>query len=188
MSEPNRRFGPMPLDSMTPEQRQIADAIMSGPRQTSFLRGPFEVWLHSPGLADTAQRLGAQVRFGSSLPNALNELAIILVARRYSAQFEWYVHRQLAVEAGLDPAVPDAIAIGETPELDADGLAVYGFVTELLDGGDVSDQAFDRVVSRWGKRGAVDLMGLVGYYTLVSFALNVDRYPVPGPDPPLPPL
>jgi 4-carboxymuconolactone decarboxylase len=186
---PARRFGPLPLESMTPEQRTVADAIASGPRGPApVLRGPFEALLRSPGLADPAQKLGAFVRFGTSLPKALNEMAIIMVARRWTAQFEWYAHRQMALDAGLDPAIPDAIAKGERPHLDGDGTAVYEFVTELLERGDVSDAAFAAVESRWDKRGAADLIGAVGYYTLVSFLLNVDRYPLPEGEVPLRPL
>jgi 4-carboxymuconolactone decarboxylase len=166
---------------MTPEQRAVADAILSGPRGASRgLRGPFEALLHSPGLADLAQQLGAQVRFRSSLPNPLKELAIIMVARRWTAQYEWYAHRRLAVDAGLAPAIADAVAAGERPAaLDGDTNAVYEFVGGLLKSGDVSDEAFSAVVYRWGKQGAMDLIGTVGYYTLVSLVLNVDRYPIP---------
>lgn len=180
MSDQPRRFGPLPLETMTPAQRAVADAILAGPRGSQGgLRGPFEALLHSPGLADLAQQLGAQVRFRSSLPDALKELAIIMVARQWTAQFEWYAHRRLAVDAGLDPAIADAIAVGARPSLDPDAAAVYEFVAGLLETGDVSDDAFEGVVSRWATQGAVDLIGTVGYYTLVSFVLNVDRYPIP---------
>ena len=176
-----RRFGPMPSETMTPEQRAVANAILSGPRGGSTgLRGPFEALLHSPGLAEPAQRLGAHIRFASSLPAALNEMAILMTARRWTAQFEWHAHRLMAIDAGLDPAVADAIAAGSRPELDGDGEAVYDFASQLLDTGQVTDEAWEAVVTRWGKQGAIDLIGAVGYYCLVSFILNVDRYPVPG--------
>jgi 4-carboxymuconolactone decarboxylase len=183
-----RRFGPMPLDAMSPDQREVADAILAGPRAGSTgLRGPFEALLHSPPLADAAQRTGAHVRFGSSLPAHLNEMAIILTARRWTAQFEWYAHRQMAIDAGLDPSVADAIAVGEQPRFDADHAAVHDFATQLLDTGTVTDQAFANVVARWGTTGAIDLIGAVGYYTFVSFVLNVDRYPIPDDATPLDP-
>jgi 4-carboxymuconolactone decarboxylase len=183
---PPRRFGPLPLDDMTPEQREIAESILAGPRQSSTgLRGPFEAFLRSPGMAGPAQELGEHIRFHSSIPTALNEMAILVVARRWTAQFEWYAHRQMAEAAGLSPAVADAIASGRRPDLDDDAEAVYGFAAELLDRGAVSDSTWAPVVDRWGQRGAMDLIALVGYYTLVSFTLNVDRYPVPGDDEPL---
>jgi 4-carboxymuconolactone decarboxylase len=161
---------------------------MAGPRASSTgLRGPFEALLHSPGLADAAQRLGEQVRFRSSLPPVLNELAILLTARRWTAQFEWHAHRQIAIDAGLDPAVADAIAGGVRPDLDEDAAAVHDFAQQLLDAGHVTDAAWDAVVRRWGTRGAIDLVGVVGYYSLVAFVLNVDRYPAPGGEDPLGP-
>ena len=186
MPEPGRRFGPLDPAAMTPEQQEIAEAIASGPRAGSTgLRGPFEAFLRSPGMADPAQRLGEHVRFRSALPTALNELAILLTARRWTAQFEWYAHRQLAEAAGLEPTVADAIAGGARPSLDAEGTAVHDFASSLLATGSVSDAEWDAVVSRWGKAGAMDLITTVGYYTLVSFTLNVDRYPVPDGDDPL---
>jgi 4-carboxymuconolactone decarboxylase len=173
---------------MTPEQQAIADAILSGPRGgRGGLRGPFEAFLRSPGVAEPAQRLGEYVRFHSGLPRVLNEMAILVVARRWDAQFEWYAHRQLAEAAGLDPAVADAIAVGNQPALDADGVAVHNFVAELLEWGNVTDAAWEDVTKRWDKRGAMDLIALVGYYTLVSFTLNVDRYPVPADSKPVDP-
>jgi len=173
---------------MTTQQRLVAEAILAGPRGSSTgLRGPFEALLQSPSLADRVQRLGEYVRFESSLPVLLNEMAIIMTARRWTAQFEWYAHCQFALDAGLDPAVADAIAHGERPALDADADAVYEFVSQLLEEGAVSDAAWEAVVGRWGKPGAIDLIGVVGYYCLVSFILNVDRYPVPGGEVPLGP-
>jgi 4-carboxymuconolactone decarboxylase len=171
---------------MTPEQRGIAEAILEGPRGGSTgLRGPFEGFLRSPGVAEPAQRLGEHIRFRSSLPPAYNELAILLTARKWTAQFEWYAHRQMAEAAGLDPGIADAIARGEQPVLGEDAAAVYHFASELLAQGDVADATWDAVAERWGKQGAMDLIAAVGYYTLVSFTLNVDRYPVPGDTPPL---
>jgi len=128
--------------------------------------------------------VGEHVRFHSSLARRLTELAILLTARRWSAAFEWYAHRRLALGAGLDPALVDAIERGERPrEIDDEAAAVYRFADELLQTGGVADETFDRVVERFGSQGAADLIGTVGYYCLVSFFLNVDRYPVPAGEP-----
>jgi 4-carboxymuconolactone decarboxylase len=180
-ARPPRRFGSLPLEAMTPEQRVVVDAIMAGPRgmASTGLRGPFEPLLEHPALCDAAQRMGEEIRFHSSIPAALNEMAILVVAVRWKAQYEWHAHCRLALAAGLDPSVADAIAAGRRPALDADGAAVYDFVSSLLDGGTVTDGLWDAVVSRWGRRGAIDLIGLAGFYCLVSFVLNVDRYPLP---------
>jgi 4-carboxymuconolactone decarboxylase len=189
VSAERRRFGPLPVEEMTDEQRGVADAILSGARGSGQgLRGPFEAMLRSPGLADPAQRVGEHVRFRSSIPAHLNEMAIIMTARRWTAQYEWYAHRRMALAAGLEPAVADAIAGGRVPDLDEDARAVYDFAAGLLADGTVDDRTFDAVVARWGHRGAMDLIGAVGYYCLVSFILNVDRYPLPDGAPPLPPL
>jgi 4-carboxymuconolactone decarboxylase len=183
-----RRFGPLPVDAMSPEQRVVAEAILAGPRGASTgVRGPFEALLHSPDLADAAQRVGEHLRFRSSIPRALNEMAIVMTARRWTAQFEWHVHRQMAIDAGLDPAAIEAIERGRSPVLDADATAVYDFAAQLLESGGVTDDAWSAVVERWGKEGAIDLVAVVGYYCMVSFILNVDRYPPPEGEAPLAP-
>jgi len=184
-----RRFGALPVEAMSPRQREVADAILSGPRSRSTgLSGPFEALLRSPGLADPVQRVGEHVRFHSALPTRLNELAILLTARKWSAQFEWYAHRRMALAAGLDPSVADAVSRNETPVgLDDDAAAVYRFAQQLLSTGGVDDEAFADVRDRFGEEGAADLVGVVGYYCLVSFFLNVDRYPVPEGEPLLDP-
>jgi 4-carboxymuconolactone decarboxylase len=181
------RFAPLPPESMTPEQARVAGAIASGPRGS--LRGPFKALLRSPDLADRVQRVGEYVRFHSSIPPRLNELAILLTARRWTAQYEWYAHRELALKAGLNPAIPDAIAAGRRPDAMAeDEAAVYAFCTELLDQRRVSDATYATVVRLFGEQGAIDLIGALGYYGLVSMVLNVDRYPLPEGVTPLAPL
>jgi 4-carboxymuconolactone decarboxylase len=197
MSDPEqtRRFGPWEPTTLSSEQQSVVDTILAGPRGSMVrtgtgsigLGGPFDALLHSPALCDVVQKLGEHVRFGNSLPCALNEMAIIMTARRWTAQYEWYAHRRLALEAGLDPSIADAIAVGARPVLDDEQTAVYEFTEQLLDRGDVTNEAFRAVADRWGKEGAIDLIGAVGYYTLVSFVLNVDRYPLPEGEAPLPP-
>jgi 4-carboxymuconolactone decarboxylase len=181
------RFSELDDASLSDEQRQVRDAILAGPR--AGMRGPFKALLRSPGLFDTAQKLGAHIRFRSSLPRALNELAILLTARHWTAQFEWHVHHGLALEAGLPPAVAAAIAEGRRPEgMSAEVAAVHDFVRALLHTGAVPDAEFAAVRERFGEAGVVDLIGAVGYYSLVSMVLNVDRLAVPGGELPLRPL
>jgi len=175
----DRRFEPLTVEAMTADQKRVADAIQAGPRGAG-LRGPFSALLRSPELCDLVQRVGAYVRFGSSIPSKLNELAIIMAGRKWTAQYEFYAHRRLALEAGLSPAIADAVANGKRPDgMDADEAAVYDFASELLGTGQVSDANFARVRERWGERGVIDLIGAVGYYSLVSMVLNVDRVPLP---------
>jgi 4-carboxymuconolactone decarboxylase len=178
------RFKPLSLDEMTPEQRRMADNVLAGPRKA--LRGPFSTFLYSPETGDQAQKLGAQVRFKNSLPEKLKELAIIIVARHWTAQYEWYAHHRLALEAGLDSAIAGAIAEGKRPaRLADDEAAIYNFCTELLEGHEVSDASFAAVKDRFGEKGVVDLICTLGYYGLVSMTLNVNRYPLPADATPL---
>ena len=108
------RFTTLTNETMTPEQKRVAEAIQSGPRGAG-LRGPFNALLRSPELCDLVQRVGAFVRFGTSIPARVNEMAIIMAGRKWTAQYEFYAHRRLAIEAGLKPAIADAIAAGTRP-------------------------------------------------------------------------
>lgn len=184
-----RRFPLFSDDRMTSEQRMVAAAIAAGPRGDALI-GPFNALLRSPGLCDPAQRLGAHVRFSSAIPARLNELAIIMVGRKWSAQFEFWAHRKLAIEAGLSPAICDAIAAGTRPDpMREDEAEIYEFCTEILSTGHVSDANYRRIVERHGERGVIDLVGAIGYYGLVSMILNLDRVPLPDGEPlPLQPL
>jgi 4-carboxymuconolactone decarboxylase len=187
MSE--RRFKELTPETMSAEQKKVADAIQSGPRGAG-LRGPFNALLRSPDICDLVQRVGAYVRYSSAIPARLNEMAIIMAGRKWTAQYEFYAHRKLAIEAGLKTAICDAIATGKRPTaMQDDEAAVYDFCTELLGTGQVSDSNFKHIADRFGERGVIDLIGAVGYYSLVSMVLNVDRVPLPaGETPPLQPL
>ena len=172
-------------ETMTPEQRRVAESIQSGPRG-SGLRGPFNALLRSPELCDYVQKVGEYVRFKSSIPRKLNELAIIIAGRHWTAQYEFYAHRKLALEAGLKPEIADAVAEGRRPDkMDADESLVYDFATELLKSGHVSDAAYQRALTRFGERGVIDLTGAVGYYSIVSLVLNVAEVPLPPGETPL---
>src|ERR1700751_5566297 len=135
MSE--RRFKELTPETMTPEQKKVADAIQAGPRGAG-LRGPFNALLRSPELCDLVQRVGAFVRFGSSIPPRLNEMAIIMAGRKWTAQYEFYAHRRLALQAGFSPAIADALAGHQRPaSMAKDEDTVYDFVSELLETGSV---------------------------------------------------
>lgn len=182
------RFKPLTYDQMTPDQKTMIDHLVSGERGGAG--GPFNALLRSPKMGDVAQQLGAQVRFHSSLPAKLNEMAILLTARHWSAQYEWYAHRRLAIQAGLNASTADAIATGQRPPtMTPEEEVVYDFGRELLETKQVRDATFQAVVGKFGERGVVDLVGVMGYYHLVSMLLNVDRYPLPaGVKPELQPL
>ena len=172
------RIPELSAEEMNPAQKEIYDDIMAGPRNS--LRGPFHAWLHSPGLADPAQKLGAFCRFSSSLPKRLSELAIIVIARHWCAQFEWYAHAPMAMEAGITPDVVEAIRTKQTPTLSLkDEILIYEFVTELLEQRTVGQVTYGRAQEMLGHHGVVDLVGIVGYYCLVSATLNVFDMPLP---------
>ena len=194
-----QRFKQIPPEKLTSEQRVLAEGIRSGPRgaiknsaatNPGPLGGPFNVWLRTPEIGNLIQQVGAAIRFRSSIPAKLNELAICITARKWSAQYEWHAHRRLAVEAGLDPAIAAAIAQGRKPAgMPADEQLVYDVSTELHETGGITDATYQRALDRFGEQGIVDLIAVNGYYTLVSFTLNTDRTPLPAGVPaPLPEL
>jgi 4-carboxymuconolactone decarboxylase len=173
------RLSPLTNENMTAEQRAVADAIRSGPR--GGLRGPFEAWLRSPELCDRAQKLGEYCRFNTVLPAALREIAILLTGKRYRAQFEFWAHARLAREAGVPEEVIEAIRVGQRPPPgDPAEIAAYELLMEYFDTTRVSAIRYEEAVKALGERGVVDLVGLVGYYSLVSMTLNVFEVGLPA--------
>lgn len=172
-------------ETMSPEQRQVYDDIVSGPR--GKVQGPFNSWLRSPELCGHTQRLGVFCRFNSSLPPRLSELAILTVARHTTCQVEWYLHEPIAREAGVSDKVIGALKARRTPELpNEDEGAVYAAANDLLETHRISDNAYADALKHLGERGVVDLVGIVGYYILVAMTLNGFEVAVPdGGDPPL---
>jgi len=177
------RFKPLTWAEMTPAQRTMVEHLFAGPRAGA--NGPFNVLLRSPEMGDIAQQFGASMRFNQSMPRKLNEMAIIIVARYWTAQYEWYAHKRAALQAGLDPAIVEAIQNGKRPaRMQKDESAVYTFCTELLNTKHVSDATFQTAKDVVGEKGVVDLMGVMSWYQMVSMLLNVDRYPLPDGVPP----
>jgi len=173
---------------MSPAQRTFIEHILTGPRGSAD--GPFNVQLRSPEMSDLGQQFGAATRFATSVPRKLYELAILITARHWTSQFEWYAHHRGALQAGLDASVSDAIAVGRRPaKMQSDEEVVYNFVSELLETKQVSDRTFDAAKALLGERGVVDLVNVTGWYGVVSMLLNVDKYPLPeGVQPELKPL
>ena len=176
-----------PTEDMTPEQRRVHDAVVAGPR--GELRGPLRAVLHRPELADKFQQLGELLRFRTSLPPQLKELAILVTGRHCHAQLEWHIHEQMARKAGLPQAVIDDVHAGRRPTaLDEAGLAVFDYAEELNRRKTVGDETYRRVLTRWQAVGVVELTALIGYYTMVAMTLNCHDIPLPeGVPPPLPP-
>ena len=172
------RFAPLKWDSMTPPQKLMVEHILAGDRAN--LGGPFNVLLRSPEMGDLAAQMGGMMRFHSSIPKQLNEMAIIITARHWTSQYEWRQHRIAAEQAGLAAPIIKAIAENRRPApMDAETELVYNFCTEMLNKKDVSDATFNAVKAKYGERGVVDLIGVMSWYQMVSMALNADRYPLP---------
>lgn len=172
---------PMP-ETLTVRQQEVLDAITAGPRGGA--RGPFAALLRSPELCERAQLLGAFCRFGTSLGPRLSELAILVTAREWTAQYEWYAHARLAREAGLDEEIIEAIKARKRPEsMAADEAAIHDLSAELYATKRVSDATYERAVSEVGETGVVETIGIMGYYCLVSMALNVSGVELPEGEP-----
>ncbi|GAA5232286.1 carboxymuconolactone decarboxylase family protein [Verticiella sediminum] len=183
------RFPDIAPDDMTPQQSAVAAEIAAGPRGS--VKGPFLPLMHHPELARRLQRLGEHLRFGTGLPPELIELAVLLVARHWQCQYEWFAHARIARETtSLPPSVIDAIARGDTPPgMSAEQAEVHRFCSEVLRSGEAGDASFAAVLERYGRQGALDLIALCGYYSLLAMVLNTARVPLPaGVSPPLPPL
>ena len=165
-------------EKFSPEQKKVHEAILKGPR--GRVVGPLKVWLKNPGLAEHAQALGAYCRFGSSLPPRLSELAICITGSFWKANYEWFAHAPLAIKAGIDPAAIEAIRTGAKPTFTkADEQAIYDFVSEMVTTKRVSNATFERAKKELGETGVIDLVGIVGYYSLVSVTLNAFELPLP---------
>jgi 4-carboxymuconolactone decarboxylase len=131
-------------------------------------------------MGDLAQKFGAQMRYHSSIPRKLNEFAILITARYWTSQYEWFAHSRDGVKYGLKPALVESLSTGQRPAaMEPDEEIIYNFCSELLNTKQVSDATFKATKDKFGERGVVDLIGTIGYYNLVSMMLNVDRYPLP---------
>jgi len=163
---------------MTPEQRSVYDEAASGRR--GHAPAPMIAWLQNPELARRAQKLGELVRYETSLPPRLSELAILTVARHWTAHFEWQAHKKEALKAGISPEIIASIASGGTPELEsAEQRIVYRIATTLLVTRAVPEALYQEGVRLLHERGMVDLIGVLGYYSLVAMTLNTFEIGLP---------
>lgn len=173
------RLPPITPEQWTSQQRQEAEAVIRGPR--GALISPFVPLLRSPELMGHAQRMGEYLRYRSALGLRLSELAILLVARHWSQPVEWAIHAPIARREGVAAETIAAIEQGERPmTLPEDEAVVFDFCTELQRTQQVSDACWSRAMQLLGEQGTVDLLGLVGYYTMLAMVMNAARTPVPG--------
>lgn len=173
------RLPPIDPQNLSETQRVVYDRIANGPRKG--VRGPLAIWLHRPELAECAQALGRYCRYDSCLDPRLSELAILLLGRHWIAEYEWAAHKPFALEAGLALDIIDAIRDGRNPDFkNADEALVYRFVRELHDQRNVSDEVYREFTQLLGTDAAVDLVGIAGYYTLISMTIKVFEVPPPA--------
>jgi 4-carboxymuconolactone decarboxylase len=177
-SMPSPRFAPLPADGLDDAQRAVIAALTDGPR--GGVRGPFHALLRKPQLAERVRALGDSIRFENTLPPALREFAILIVARYWSARYEWHAHSRLAAELGVAAQTIAAIGAGQVPaHLTADEAIVFRFCNELLNDKDVGDATYDAALTRFGEATVLDLIATAGYFGFVSLILNAIRAPVP---------
>jgi 4-carboxymuconolactone decarboxylase len=177
-----QRLPTIPPDQYTADQKKAAEEFLAARQRPVF--GPFQPMMHSPEVMNLARSMGDYLRYHSSVGNALSELVILVTAREWSQDYEWYVHQPIALKAGISKSVTDAIAEGRRPAgMSADEEIVYDFTIELLKNKRVSDATFDRADQRFGKKGVVDIAGIIGYYSFLAMQLNMARYEFAGEGP-----
>jgi 4-carboxymuconolactone decarboxylase len=163
---------------MTPAQRRVHDLIIAGRR--GRFGGPFQLLIRAPEICEHASQLGEHLRWGTSLPDRLSELAIISTARFWRAQYEWYAHAPLAEKAGVPSAALEAIRRGDTPSFEkTDEALVYRVCTELFKFQRLSDASFEEAIAALGETGLIEVIAIIGYYTLIGNTLNVFQVQVP---------
>lgn len=173
------RLLPPEPERMNEHQQRVYQAIQSGPR--GRVRGPLALWLHRPGLAEPAQALGQYCRYDSSLPPRLSELAILTMAALWRSEFEWWAHLPIALKAGVSSDIAEGIRTGGPIEFQhQDEQVVHAFVKTLVETRHVPEPQYQQAIEVLGRDQVVDLVGLAGYYTLISMTLNV--FEVEPPD------
>jgi 4-carboxymuconolactone decarboxylase len=182
------RFSPLAMDQLDDVQRRVAERIMKV--SSAGLGGPYSILLRSPDLAERYLNMTDYLRFETSLPHRLNELAILIEARLWDAQYEWWAHYPIALRAGLSPAVADDIRDGRRPtSMQPDEEVVYDLCIELLRDRNLTDATFQRARDMLGEQPTIDLIAVAGFYVMVSSVLIAGRVGIPdGSKPPLPVL
>lgn len=179
------RLPTIPPDQYTEAQKKAAEDFLAARKVPVF--GPFEPLMHSPEVMSQARAMGDYLRYKSGIGTTLSELVILVTARGWTQDYEWYVHAPIAAKAGIKPAIIEAIRDGRRPSgMSEDEEIVYDFSTELHQNKRVSDATFARAEKQFGKAAVVDLVAINGYYTFLAMHLNTARYPLPKDGTPLP--
>jgi 4-carboxymuconolactone decarboxylase len=187
-AEDMQRFSPLKADELNPAQKAWAELIAVPPRNAKFTNPPYRAYIRNPELATRLSALSDYLRWNTSLPPRLSEFAIIITARQWTAQYEWFAHYPLAIKAGLDPKIASDLAAGNRPNgMRADEAAVYDLATEIYRDKKVTESTYNAALRQFGERGVMDVIGIIGYYDLVSMTLvTMEASPPNDSVPPLP--
>ncbi|WP_426958344.1 carboxymuconolactone decarboxylase family protein [Muricoccus radiodurans] len=182
------RLRDIPESEMTDAQREAVREVTAG--QRGRVPAPMRAWLASPELARRAQALGEFLRYQTSLGTRRSEMAILVTARIWSSQYEWFAHARIAREAGLEEEIIEAIRHGRRPSFtDNADRVVHDVARKVHLERHLDDASHAEAREVLGEKSLAELIGLLGYYTLVSMTLNVYEIGVPAGTPdPLPPL
>lgn len=173
------RLPDIPLDQYTAEQKVAAQEFEKARKKAPW--GPFAMLMYSPQLMNNARAMGDYLRYNSVFSSRLSEFAILITAREWHQDYEWHIHYPIAIKEGLNPDIANAIKEGRRPEgMSEDESIVYDFTIELQRNKRVSETTFNKTEKRFGKKGAVDLAGIAGYYTFLAMEMNMARHPVPA--------
>jgi len=169
-------------DDLSDEQKKLFDRIVETRKITprGQIGGPFDAWLTNAEMGTRIVGLGGMFRFRTSVDRRYVELTILVTGQFWQAQFEWYAHEPMALEAGVPRQVVDAIKVGDTPifEQDADKIT-FELCTELHHKHQVSEATYNAAVAEFGEQGVAELINLAGYYTMVSMTLNTFQVSLP---------
>lgn len=180
------RFPVILPEQMTSRQKEVADAIAGGPR--GGLRGPYLALIHHPELADKLQALGEHLRYGAAISPANIEMVVLIVARHMNCQYEWFAHERIARNTtDLADSIIKSLQINAVPpSMNAEQKTLYQFSKEVIAHGQPTNSTYDEAIKHFGREGVLDIISLVGYYSLIAMVLNTSQIPLPeGTVPPL---
>lgn len=165
------RLPTLSYDQLSDAQKPVWDEVVAGPRKK--MHGPFFIWLHSPELLSRGEKLGLYARFHSSLPPRLSELCILMMASHWKCAGEWIDHEPIARSHGVDAAALEALRQGKPAQFGkADEIAAYELAQELLNTREVSDPTYAKAKSALGERGVLDVVAVLGYYSLIAMSMK----------------
>jgi 4-carboxymuconolactone decarboxylase len=186
VAQESRRFPALRIDQLTPDQKKWAESISAPPRNAKFSNPPYNEYIRSPAFAERVTAMSDYLRWNSSLPPRLSEFAILIAARHWTQQFEWHQHYPLSIKGGLDPKILADMIVGKRPaDMKEDEAVLYDLVTQLYQDKDVTDATFDAAVAKFGENGIMDVIGILGYYDMVSMTLIAARAAPPKDDVPV---